>query len=99
MSDDKARTNDATTALTRDQTFALATDLVRALAPHAGDRTAVGATLRQWLDVLDVRDLSLVCMAVVHLIFSDCLSHVPTQDLPSDALTLTPPEHDERTAA
>jgi len=70
----------------------LAADLIRELAQHAGDPDAVRATLLAWLDLEDVARLSLVSMASLQLVFSDCLTPVPVDQIPAGALTLNPPE-------
>ena len=75
----------------------LGADLVRDLAPHATDPDAVNAILRDWFAHEDVTRLGLISMAAVQLIFTDCLTPVPTDQAPPGALALTaPPEGDRR---
>ena len=59
------------------QTRALASDLIRALAPLAGDAPAVRTELLRWLDVLDAHRLAMVCMALTQEMFTSCLTKPP----------------------
>ena len=68
----------------------LAADLIRELAQHAGDPDAVRAALLRWLDTEGTGRLSLICMAAVQTTFADCLTRVPTDQVPPGALTLNP---------
>ena len=78
--------------LTCDQARALAGDLLRVLTPLVGDREAINTEMSRWLDLLDYRDLSLVCIAAVHTTFVDCLTPTPLDQAPPGALTYTDPE-------
>ena len=69
----------------------LADDLIRALAQHPGDDDAVRSVLTRWHDTIDTRDLSLVCMAAMRTVFSECLIPHPDR-VPPDGLTLRTPE-------
>lgn len=60
--------------LSADDALELADDLLRSLAPKAGDLEAVNAVMRHWLSVLGHRDLSLVCMATVRNAFGECMT-------------------------
>ncbi len=76
--------------LTVDQAQELADDLLRTLAPLAGDREAINAEMSRWLDLLDYRAFSLVCIAAVHRTFSECLTMTPFEDIPAGSLMLLP---------
>lgn len=78
-------------ALTQDQAWVLADDLIRSLTPHAGDDAAVSEVLGRWLDELDSSVL-LVCAAAMRRIFADCLTHTTLDQVPPGALALTAPE-------
>ena len=78
-------------ALTVDQGLELARDLVRTLTPLSGDRAAVNEVLGRWLDVLDAGDLSLVCTAAVQLVFTECLTLTPIDQMPPNQLALVAP--------
>ena len=82
----------ATPPITVAEARDLAAELIRELAQHAGDPAAVRATLRAWLEAEDVPRLSLIGLAVVQDVFSDCLTPVPVDEIPAGGLTLTPPE-------
>jgi len=69
----------------------LAADLIRELAQHAGDPDAVRKVLLRWLDIEDTSRLSLASMAALQLVFADCLTRMPVDQIPAGALTLTPP--------
>jgi hypothetical protein len=84
--------------VTIDHARDLAAQLVRALSPLSGDHDAVNAEMSRWLDVLDFRDLSVVCIAAVHLIFTDCLTPTPLHELPPDRLALLAPLPERKTA-
>lgn len=89
------KTATAPPPLTVDQGLELAGDLVRALTPLSGDPAAVKAVLRRWLDVLDAGDLSLVCTAAVQVIFAECLTPTPVDQMPPDRLALVLPQERE----
>jgi hypothetical protein len=74
----------------------LAAELIRELAQHAGDPTAVRAALLRWLDIEDTARLALICMSAVQITYADCLTKVA--QVPPGALELDPPPT-ERTAA
>jgi hypothetical protein len=78
--------------LTTPETRELAADLLRQLEQRVGDREAIDALMRRWLDVLDVSGLSLVCMAAIQTTFADCMTEIPTADVPPGAVAFTPNE-------
>jgi len=73
----------------------LGRELVRELAAAAGDPDAVRAVLMARLDIEGTSRLALASMAALHLVFSDCLTPVPVDQIPADALTLTTPTEGE----
>ena len=77
--------------LTLAQTRLLAADLVTQLSATPGDSAAVTATLMRWTDTLDPPRMAGICMAATRLVFADCLSRVPVDQIPAGALTLNPP--------
>jgi hypothetical protein len=77
--------------ITTTEARALAADLIRELAQHAGDPAAVTATLMRWTDTLDPPRMAGICMAATRLVFADCLSRVPVDQIPAGAVTLNPP--------
>ena len=79
----------ATPLITVAEARDLASGLIRELAQHAGDPAAVRASLIAWLETEDVPRLSLIGLAVVQNVFSDCLTRV--DDVPPGALALTAP--------
>jgi hypothetical protein len=87
----------ATPLITTTEARDLAADLIRELAALAGDAAAVRATLLTWLDREGTSRLSLASMAALQLVFADCLTRMPVDQIPAGALTLTPPP--ERNAA
>jgi hypothetical protein len=80
-------------ALTTEQTRDLGRELIRELAPGAGDADAVRAVLLAWLAREDTGRLSMVAMSAVQIMFADCLTRTPL-----GAWTLNPPPA-ERTAS
>jgi len=87
----------ATPLITTAQARTLAADLISDLTTHAGDPDAVRAVLLRWLDTEGTSRLSMACMAGLQIVFADCLTRVPTDQMPPGALALNPPT--ERTAA
>ena len=78
--------------LTVDQARELAGDLLRVLTPLVGDREAINTEMSRWLDLLDYRAFSFVCIAAVHATFVDCLTVTPLDQAPAGSLVLIPPE-------
>jgi len=72
--------------ITTTEARALAADLIRELAQHAGDPDAVRAVLLRWLDAEGTSRLPMACMSAVQIIFADCLTRTPL-----GAWTLNPP--------
>jgi len=71
----------------------LAGDLLRTLVQHYGDEEAVATVLMHWLNVLGMDGLSLVSVAAVQRVFSECLSAPPdTTETPPGALEFNPTE-------
>ena len=73
----------------------LGRELVRELAAAAGEPDAVRAVLMARLDIEGSSRLALASMAGLHLVFSDCLTRVPVDQIPAGALTLTTPTEGE----
>jgi hypothetical protein len=64
----------------------LADDLIRQLAPDAGNQDALAETFMRWVNVLDHdRDFSKVCIVALGAVFADCLIPTPVGDLPAGA--------------
>jgi len=87
----------ATPPITTTEARDLAADLIRELAQHAGDPDAARKVLLRWLDIEGTSRLSLASMAALQIMFADCLTRVPVDQMPPGALALNPPT--ERTAA
>jgi len=83
------------TVTTTGQAHELAGDLLRELAPAAGDPEAVRVVLLNWLDRLDARAFATVCMATVFRTFGECLTQTPTDRVPPGSTAYTAPSTKE----
>ncbi|MEP7194447.1 MAG: hypothetical protein ABI903_16500 [Actinomycetota bacterium] len=71
---------------------ALAADLVRVLADHAGHPEQVGQILSYWLDTHDTARLGLIAMAAMSLTYGKCLTPRPLAEIPPGSVTYSDQE-------
>ena len=84
-----------TNGMTKDQAHELAEDLIADLYPLAGDQAATDARLLRLVDEHQMKDVTLVGLAALRLIFGSYLTPIPTSEAPPGALGLT---HDRSAA-
>jgi hypothetical protein len=77
--------------LTAAEAYEMAPNLVIELSRRVGDAAGVLGVLREWIDIEGFADASLVAMAALVVVFADCLTEVPTEQLPAGAQVLRPP--------